>query len=361
MNMTMLLEQMIREGTFEGLARNPLIQFGTASRSYLGATLLPERSVPENMYTEDQIRYRTFLANSNSRYSPPTMKSGSLIGGFDVKLAEQDIASEFTSREYDTLLKMLRNGASLDAMASVTNWLTRTVVLPLVELNEKHRWDAIVDASVVAVGPDYSETISYPNPSGHRAAAGGDWTSNSYDPYDDIYAMVDLLSGKGFKVSRIITSRPVATKLLKNENVIKRYGGQVTLSVGGTISPVYGRLSLTALNAINAADGLPPFELYDETYKTQTSYGYFLKRDVMVFVCETGQEEAVQVPDSDDEILPHTLGYFAIGRPAGQADAGRVIHAEAFSNKPPRIEAQAWQTSLPVIVEPEAIAVITGI
>jgi hypothetical protein len=55
------------------------------------------------------------------------------------------------------------------------------------------------------------------------------------------------------------------------------------------------------------------------------------------------------------------LGYTAIGRGAGQASNGRVIRAEAFDNKPPRIEAEGWQTALPVITEPEALAVISSI
>lgn len=361
MNLTMLIEEILRDGTFEGLARNPLIQFGTEARSYLGAQILPERTVPDNMYTEDQIRYRTYLANSNSRYSPPTMKSGSLIGGFDVKLAEQDIAAEFTSREYDALLKMVSAGNSMAAMASLTNWFTRSLILPLVELNEKMRWDAIVDAQVLATGPDYSETITYPDPAGHRAAAAAAWSVDTNDPYDDIYAMVDLLVSKGFNVSRIVTSRNVLSIMASNELVIRRLGGGVTLNPDGTFAAILGRASIGALNGINAADGLPPFVSYDLTYKTQSSYGRFLKDDVMVFVCETGQDEVVQVPDSDDEILPHTLGYYGIGRPAGQSTSGRTTWLESYSSKPPRIEGQAWQTGLPVIVEPEALAVITGI
>lgn len=361
MNLTMLIEELVREGTFEGLARNPLIQFGTESRAYLGATILPERVVPDNMYTEDQIRYRTYLANSNSRYSPPTMKSGSLIGGFDVKLAEQDIASEFTSRDYDALLRVLAGGRTMEAVASLTNWLTRTTVLPLVELNEKMRWDAIVNAQVLATGPDYNETITYPDPAGHRAAAAAAWSVDTNDPYDDIFAMVDMLSDKGFNVRRIVTSRKVLSILAKNDKVIRRLGGGVTMNPDGTFGAILGRASIGALNGINAADGLPPFVAYDLTYKTQTGHGRFLADDVMVFLCETGQDEVVQVPDSDDEILPHTLGYHGVGRAAGQSTSGRVVHVEAFSNKPPRIESQSWQTSLPVIVEPEAIAVITGI
>ena len=44
-----------------------------------------------------------------------------------------------------------------------------------------------------------------------------------------------------------------------------------------------------------------------------------------------------------------------------QAAPGRVIRSEAFESKPPRIEAEGWQTSLPVVTDPEAVAVIESI
>jgi hypothetical protein len=38
-----------------------------------------------------------------------------------------------------------------------------------------------------------------------------------------------------------------------------------------------------------------------------------------------------------------------------------VLQARFKDDKPPRVEAQGWETSAPVITEPEAIATITGI
>ena len=43
---------------------------------------------------------------------------------------------------------------------------------------------------------------------------------------------------------------------------------------------------------------------------------------------------------------------------AAGAAPGRVVRAEAHEDKPPRIEAEGWQTSLPVITEPEAFAIL---
>ena len=74
----------------------------------------------------------------------------------------------------------------------------------------------------------------------------------------------------------------------------------------------------------------------------------------------TGRDATLDLGDSE-QLLTDTLGYTAIGRAAGQAQPGRVVRMEAFDNKPPRIEGEAWQTSLPVITEPEAIGVIAAI
>ena len=82
----------------------------------------------------------------------------------------------------------------------------------------------------------------------------------------------------------------------------------------------------------------------------------------MVFVCTTGRNEELSGPLSDSQsplIVPDTLGYMAIGTAAGQDSPGRVLELEAITNKkPPRIEMEGWQTSAPVITEPEAIGVI---
>src|SRR5678815_1848366 len=100
-----LLRDLRRDGTLDRIANNTLSQFGTRNRQRLGARILPVRNVPLNQYTEDQIRYRSPIANAGTRYSPVQLKGGALVGSFDVKLAEQDIGSQLTSRDFDALRK----------------------------------------------------------------------------------------------------------------------------------------------------------------------------------------------------------------------------------------------------------------
>jgi hypothetical protein len=171
--------------------------------------------------------------------------------------------------------------------------------------------------------------------------------------------MVDLLKGKGYEVSRIITSTPVVSILSSNANIKTRVGVAV-VNASGQITSAAGRATLDAINGAFARDGLPPVETYDLRYRTSNSTSYFLDRASMVFACTTGRDDIIDLGD-DERTIMDTLGYTAIGTPAGQPNPGRVIRMEHFSNKPPRIEAEGWQASLPVITEPEAIGVINTI
>jgi hypothetical protein len=170
--------------------------------------------------------------------------------------------------------------------------------------------------------------------------------------------MVDLLAGKGYTVSRIVTSRAVVSIMAQNDKVVARSARVRVLSS----SDVFGRATVDRINAELNAEGLPDITTYDLLYRTQEGTARFLADDVMVFLAETGQEPGFDM-DADTANFPAgaTLGYTAIGRAVGQAEPGRVLRAEAFRNKPPRIEFEGWQASLPVVTDPEAVAVITGI
>lgn len=350
----------------EAMALDPRTQFGIQPRPYLGPTVLPELIVEENMFKETSIRYRTVIANDGSRYSPAQLKeSGELVGEFSVELGHQDIARELTGRDYDGLVNFLRRAGAaatnppMDAVATLTNWVDHTILRALVELNEKQRWDAIVNASVVRMGDNgYRETVTYPNPAGHRAAAGGTWSSDAYDPFEDIAGMADFLSDKGYIVDRLISSRKVNRILARNTNIAGRAGRTVVL--GGGATTYVGRAGAEDVNDMFVAEGLPPIEEYDLRYNTATGQARFIPETVMIFICSTGRDQSIDWGE-ETQYLTGTLGYHAVGRAVGQSDPGRVIKMWAHDDKPPRIKAEGWQASLPVITEPEAIAVITGI
>ncbi len=370
MDISTLIAQAYVGGDFAQVMMNPLSQFGRPARRYIGAELLPERLVPENMYEEIGIRYRTLIANDGSRYSPAQLKGSDIIGTFDVKLGNSDIATEYTGRDYDSLVTLLQrtysNQAtlSMSAVAQLTDWFDTTVNLALVEKNEVDRWQAIVNASVPRTGDNgYTENVALSNPAGHRVAAGGQWSNDAYDPFADVFAMADLQRSLGYNVSRIITGTDTFFKFAKNAKVRSAAtGSRLSVASGtNTLNPSTGRATLSSVGEYLGESNLPPIELYDLTYRTQTGFNWFLPRGAFVMVCTTGRNENIDL--GDNEILPmqDTLGYVGVGRPVGSPNPGRSFDMAAKTDKPPRIEAQGWQTSFPVILEPQAIAVISGI
>lgn len=378
---------MIEDGAFMRIINNPLAQFGPDHRKYLGATLLPELNVPENAYVEEGIKYRTQIANAGTRYSPVQLKQGILQGSMTVVLGESDIGSQFTGSDYDALIRILEKAQvgtggglagtadrpTMTAATSLLNWVDATVNLPLIEMNEVQRWQAIINAQVIRTGDGgYTETVNYPNPTGHRVTAGGTWSNNSYDPYLDFMAAQAFLAALGYTINRIITSTPVMLIMAGNTNMRERLG--IASVAAGLIVGLRGHASKAAINQFIAQDDLPPIETYDLQYRTQTGSGYFFPRGTMVFACTTQRDMAIDLGDlqpffsdgmqqqwADGVNIPNTLGYVGVGRAAGQSQSGRVVVTNAYENKPPRVEAEGWQTSLPVITEPEALYVITGI
>lgn len=368
MELAALLDQMQADGTVVRIASNAAVQFGTANRRYLGAEILPERTVTVNAYRENQIRFRTVVANHGSRYSPSQMKNGKIVGHFDVVLSNMSIADDFDSALYDQILLALapvqgsvrESVPAMNAVAQVERWIDRGINLPMVELNEVMRWQAIVDRVVKLRGDNgFTEDVNYPSYPELTFAA-GDWTDDNIDPWDNITTMVNAMAARGVTVRRIVMGRQALTVMQKNAKVRARTG-HVVMSTTGQIRGTIGMSNLRQINEALAGDGLPPIELYDLQYRTQTGGDYFLRRDVMVFIGSTDGSESIDLGDGQVETLDGTLGYVAVGRGAGRATPGRYIRVEAKEALPPSLFAEGWQASMPVIQEPEAIGILTGI
>lgn len=365
MDLLSFIKMLMAEGYLGRMGRTLGFSFGTPNRQYLGATLMPERIVPNNLYTEDDVRYRTVVANAATRYSPVQIKEGSFLSGsMKVELGESDIGSELKSNDYDALIDYLNRTGTQQAEALALGWVNTALNLGLIEFNEMQRWQAIVDGQCVRRGDNnYEELVEYPNPAGHRVTAASQWSVDANDPLDDIMAGVDLLKSKGFTPNRIIAPNAVRSLLTKNEQIRNRLGVTV-INAGGTLDRRAARANLSALNNIFASEELPAIEPYDLQYFDQEGAKYFLPRGVMVIACTTGRdEESLVNPLNVDEVrlVTDTLGYVGVGRAAGQQTSGRAFDLQPRTKKPPAVEGEAWQTSLPVVTEPEAFFVITGI
>lgn len=375
MDLQETLTRLQAQNAFGGIALNPITQFGANGQPYRGAEILPERIVRRNEYTEAGVRYRTVIANDGGRYSPAQKKSGGLYtGSFKVSLGDSDIASDFTGDDYDAVLEMLDLAGTTNTVpqavaAAVVGWSQSALNLALIEHNEKQRWQAVVDAQVIRKSDNGgSETINYPNPDGHRVAAGGDWSDPSYNILGDLLARKRFMAKKGFTLNRSYCSTEVLGVMLQNESLAKAAGKSViTVQANGTLQQSASAFTEADLNGLMSANGLPSITTYDRTYFLDDgTTERFLKRDVFVMVCTTGRTENVSLIYAPDTALPfrpinNTLGYLAVGRPVGQRTQGRVLRIEAKDNKPPRLEGEGWQTSLPVLTEADALTVITGI
>jgi hypothetical protein len=365
-----LLNEIEESGDLDELINNPAAQFGTPDEPYEGARLLAEQPKEENMYKEDQVKYRSYVANAGSYYSPAQLNSaGELVGSFNVELGKTDQADQVTVQDYNNLMKLLNRKASREAILAAMRWMDNHILKPHLDLNEKYRWDAIIDAQVIRTGSNgYSETVPYPNPTDHRksipsgtVANPGGWyeTDTSYDPFEDIFGVVDLLDKKGYKVNRILTGgRKIPSVLGKNPTVRERTS-RITVSTAGQIEAMPGRATQAQINAYLNEEGIPPIEIYRKTYHTRANgETLFVPDNKLVFICSTGRTQPVDLGDRGVLELANTLGYFGIGVPAGQFRPGRVVNTEERNLYPGGFYAEAIQMGLPVILHPEAIAVL---
>lgn len=358
-----LYREIIDNGDLETIARDPRIQFGTPNRRYIGAEIMPDRPVTENQYTESDIRYFTSPANDATRYSEPQMKKVAVAGTQDVKLLEIDIAAQLTGRDFDNIRKVAMTNPNA-AKAQLIAWLTVGLRLSLVEKSEIQIWNALCDAVVQIVGTDGKVApVSLTNPIGHRltvpsgtVAAPTGWYGNA-DPLDAIFAMKTLLNNKGYELLRVIGDSEITNALVTNAVVQSRLG-VLTVS-GGALTSRVGLPSKQILDAYMMSFGIPMIEEYNLTYRTQLGTGFFKKRGTLVFICATGRSETIDNGDSTLQVIENVSGYNAVGLAVGEDTPGAVIRTEARNLKPIGIYGQAFQTSIPVVLEPEGVAVLT--
>jgi len=349
---------------------DPAVQFGTDRKQYLGAGLLPEQLVDRNEYTETKVVYKTFPALDGTRYSEPKMQGQQLVGSFRVTLGEVDTASQLTGNDLDVLMRVAERDPA-QAVRRLRTWMINMFPVSLAEKAEIQRWQAFVDAQVPIKGMDGNdEVITMPDPVGHRSTVLGGtenepagWYASDYDPIQDFMAIRQLASQKGYTIRRIIGDTDITMAIAMNQIMRNRVSGALQISNGEMVSLGGGILSLTQINSYLSSNyGLPPIEEYDTTYNSLAAPGqsFFKERGALCFFATTGRDaEFISGDDSVDyEIIPDTLGYYAIGTAVGQTAPGKVFANQVKTMKPVGIYGQGFQTSFPVVTEPEAIFVL---
>jgi len=379
-----LYRQLDEDRYFHRVALNPLAQFGSEDQPLLGARYLPEVLVGENSYEETQVRYRSMPALDGTRYSPAQLQSnGALVGSFKVDLGNTDTASQFTGQDHDGVIKLLMRDGEEEAIAQLIRWSDSTLVRPHTIKNELQRWEAIIQGQVTRKGSNgYSEVVNYHKPVGHRPEVSGGtagtpegWYSNTYDPYDDIFAGKEKLEDLGYMVTDMILTPKLFSVMRKNAEVAKR-NSSVVVNASGQITSLSSQISMAELNQINSDNGLPPFTSYNGGYESATGFKRFLDapdgdRDYLIMLGRSQRQwdmktdyasrvEGIDTSSFSDQaiVLSNTLGYYGVGRNVGQSSSGRTVLTEPQNRKPQGLYGEAYQAGLPVITEPDAIFVI---
>lgn len=368
-----LIREINGDGTIDGIIANAVLaQFGTPNRRLIGAELMPLRpnTNNQNAFRERAITFRTVMANDGTRYSPVQLKKGARTASMMIELAEIDTGGELDAQMYDELIALLDQDLTMDATFQITNYLDTTVIQGLVQKMEKMRWDALITGNLRrATDFGILDPVVYPNPVGHRVTVASGtvgaptgWYDPTRDPMQDIYARVQFLKDKGWIVNRITMSSKKRTQLLTHPKVTAR-ANRITIVNGGSgpaLNLTQGRITVEDLDALVRAEGLPPFTVYDEIYNTDTSTGRYLPDTAILFTSNTNREQVIPLGDDEPLIILNTIGYQALGRATGQPRPGIQLRVRSFDDdKDVRIEAKGWATTLPVILMPESMSVLS--
>ncbi|NCQ83970.1 MAG: hypothetical protein GPJ00_05390 [Microcystis aeruginosa W13-18] len=373
-----IAQELKRDGSFDKVLLNTLSQLGSLSmlnmgQKLLGARYLPDQVRRKNEYREQSVRYRAVIATDGTPYTPPQLIKGALVGSMKVEFGHHDVKVEMDASQIEALEEFVETRAEsrgeaaseLMAQQELLDWVDTSVGLSLQLKKELQRWQAIVDAQVSRVFPGgTTETVAFPNPAGHRFNAGGLWSSDAYDPFDDIMAACNKLWSLGFNIDAMITSTNVVSLLALNEKVRTRAGYLSTS--GGSVLPVsisgYGLADVNAAvrRSSSSSQTMPDIVTYDLQYPTQSGTAYFLPRNCFVLIGSTGENRQIL---TDERTFPlyNTLGYYGVGRVEGYKQSGPIIHVDTYDKKPVSIVGEGYMTGFPVITNPESICVIRNI
>jgi hypothetical protein len=373
-----IAQELKSDGFFDKVMLNNLSQLGSLSmlnmkREMLGARYLPDEMRRRNEYREQSVRYRAVIATDGTPYTPPQMIKGALVGSMKVEFGLHDVKVEMDASQIEALEDLIEmtaesrgeDAAELMAQQQLLDWVDTSVNLSLQLKKELQRWQAIVDAQVSRVFPGgTTETVAFPNPPGHRFNAGGLWSSDDYDPFDDIMRACNKLWSLGFNIDAMITSTNMVSLLALSEKVRTRAGHLSTS--GGSVLPVaisgYGLADVNAAvrRSSSSSQTMPDIVTYDLQYPTQSGTAYFLPRNCFVVIGSTGENRQIL---ADEGIFPlyNTLGYYGVGRVEGYKQPGPIIHVDTYDKKPVSIVGEGYMTGFPVITNPESICVIKNI
>lgn len=363
------INEFTKDGYPRMVARDPRIQFGTQDRTYLGAQLLPMQTSDTNMIIEDLGRFEVVVAGDGDALSSPQIKQSAGGAELSVRLGHIDIASQMTARDMKRLGNLVDSTDRAPAEEFLTRWLTRAIRLGIEEKAEVQRWQMICNGQVTVNYLDQpARTLNFPDlqPAGHRVSVPSGttglptgWYSDAFDPMKEtIIPLKIMLEELGYMVSRIVTSTTIRDGVLaSNAKMMQRSGGTMVINNGGQLETIDRNLS--DINARFIANELPAPEVYNLRYKTQASTYRFLPEEKFVMMCTTGRDMEIDLGDEGVQVIENVFGYYGVGVSDGQSEPGAVITTKYSDVKPVGIYAEGYEEGFPVLLEPEAMVVVT--
>lgn len=353
----------------EMVARDPRVQFGTPNRAYLGPQLMPEMMTDQNIVVEDLARFEVVVANDGNALSPPQIKQSAGGAELTVRLGHIDLATQMTARDMKRLGNLVNSNDRSPAEQFLAGWLTTAIRLGLAEKQEAQRWQLLSDAQVTVNYLDQpARTLSFPtlNPAGHRVnvpsgsvGTPAGWYSPTFDPMrETIVPLKIMLEQLGYMVNRIITSTKLRDGVLaSNEAMMRRSGATLISNDDGTLQTIDRNLSDVGTRFM--ANGLPAPEVYNLVYKTQTGQRRFLDENKFIMICGTGRNTEIDLGDEGVRVIDNILGYYGVGVSDGQPAPGAVLTTRYSELKPVGIYSEGYLEGFPVLLEPEAVVVVT--
>jgi hypothetical protein len=339
----------------------------------LGANFLPPRFVDKNEDTIENVRIRTVAAADGTRYSPAQLvDGGEMFGKIKYRLGDSDILRQITGPDYDGVTAWLDQNNSMMAAANLLGLSDRFLVQSMAEHDELRIWEAIQFNTVTRRGDNgYFQYEEGPDLTSHFVDVSGDpWSDADTDPWEAIFAAVDLLVGKGFDRGgiRIVSTNKSLNILRRNPHSKDRAGKSVvTTDNTGKVQAVRlsGSISMADLSGIFESEGLQAPVQHDLRIQTRTGEKRAYAEGHMSLIASTGRTEDVRFNQDNPEdvkVVNDTLGFNGIGKPNGTSTPQRRTAMRAFTDeKAARIEGEGWQTTGPVILDPEARVELSGI
>lgn len=365
-----LIGWMNNTGQFSDLAASALSQFGNSGLPLLGASILPERMEMQNSFRDDGIAIEGEIGQSGADYSPAQLNEAFGEYGLNYSLGKIDAASQLKGREIETIIQYLTKVRPADtspvisAAEILTTWFDKGVMSSLAKVIEHQRWQAIVDGAVKRRGANgYTEDVTYPYPAGYQTTVAASGTvgapagwydrnpATAADALEDLLAAKQRLMDAGYTLNRIISKSSIKTVFMRNGKV-----RQSALPQGATRST-----SQSDIDAMLSSYGLPAWETYDAVFKyrnpnnanVMTSVAYLdrVGFDPIILLASTDLDAQINLgKDNGVLTLPNTLGYYALGRPEGQTEYGKVAKVLLYDEKyPPSVYGEVVAKGLPII------------